>query len=146
MAKSPDFKINNKRARFDYTIEEEYEAGMSLLGPEIKALRTHRAQIDGAYVKIIGYEAYLIGAHFHVVEGDPQRSVKLLLHKKELNKLIGATQKKGYSILPLLLFQKRGKAKLKIGLGRGKKQFEKRALLKERDEKKQIQRRLKTLI
>lgn len=138
-----DFYLVNKRARFDYEIEEEFDAGLSLLGPEIKALREHRARIEGAFVKMVGAEPFLVGAYFYLKEGEKNRSIKLLLHKKEVNRLMGKVEKKGYAILPLSIYQKRGLAKLKIGLGRGKKQFEKRALIKEREEGRQLRRIVK---
>lgn len=128
------FLVENRRARHDYTIEETLEAGLMLRGPEIKALRARRAQLDGAYVKIIGDEAWLLGGRLHVSEGDPTRTVKLLLHKAQLMRLLGVGERKGMTILPLKIYETRGIAKLQIGVGRGKKEYEHRAELKKRAE------------
>ncbi|MGH8268486.1 MAG: SsrA-binding protein SmpB [Steroidobacteraceae bacterium] len=130
----------NRRARFDYFIEERYEAGLALQGWEVKALRAGRAQIKEAYVYLRGSEAFLIGAHLsplsstssHVV-ADPVRTRKLLLHQSELNGLIGAVERKGYTLVPLELYWKAGRAKLQFGLAKGKKQHDKRAVDKDRD-------------
>jgi SsrA-binding protein len=125
----------NRRARHDYFIEGEYEAGLALEG-----LRAGKAQIAEAYVVIRNAEAWLIGAHISPlgtasthVQPDPTRTRKLLLHRHELNKLIGATERQGYTLVPLSLHWQRGRAKLEIGLARGKKQHDKRASIKERD-------------
>jgi SsrA-binding protein len=130
----------NRKARFDYFIEERYEAGLALQGWEVKALRAGRAQLTEAYVYLRGGEAFLIGAHLsplastssHVV-ADPVRTRKLLLHHSELSGLIGAVERKGYTLVPLELYWKKGRAKLKVGLAKGKKQHDKRAADKERD-------------
>jgi SsrA-binding protein len=130
----------NRRARHDYFIEGEYEAGLALEGWEVKSLRAGKAQIAEAYVVIRNAEAWLIGAHISPlgtasthVQPDPTRTRKLLLHRHELNKLIGATERQGYTLVPLSLHWQRGRAKLEIGLARGKKQHDKRASIKERD-------------
>lgn len=130
----------NRRARHDYFIEDEYEAGLALEGWEVKSLRAGKAQIAEAYVVIRNAEAWLIGAHISPlgsasthVRPDPTRTRKLLLHRHELNKLIGATERQGYTLVPLSLYWQRGHAKLEIGLARGKKQHDKRASIKERD-------------
>jgi SsrA-binding protein len=130
----------NRRARHDYFIEGEYEAGLALEGWEVKSLRAGKAQIAEAYVIIRNAEAWLIGAHISPlgtasthVQPDPTRTRKLLLHRHELNKLIGATERQGYTLVPLSLYWQRGRAKLEIGLARGKKQHDKRASIKERD-------------
>src|SRR5579885_553345 len=130
----------NRKARFDYFIEERYEAGLALQGWEVKAMRAGRAQLKEAYVYLRGGEAFLIGAHLsplpstssHVV-ADPVRTRKLLLHHAELNGLIGAVERKGYTLVPLELYWKDGRAKLQVGLAKGKKQHDKRATEKERD-------------
>jgi len=130
----------NKRARHDYFVEETFEAGLSLQGWEVKSLRAGRAQITEAYVIVRDSEAFLFGAHFtplatastHVV-ADPTRTRKLLLHRRELDRLIGAVERKGYTLLPLKLYWVRGRAKLEVGLAKGKKQHDKRADQKERD-------------
>jgi SsrA-binding protein len=130
----------NRRARFEYFIEERYEAGLALQGWEVKALRAGRAQITEAYVHVRGTEGYLIGAHFSPLNttsthkiADPTRTRKLLLHERELSHLVGATERKGYTVVPLELYWKNGRAKLRIGLAKGKKQHDKRATEKDRD-------------
>jgi SsrA-binding protein len=130
----------NRKARFDYFIEERYEAGLALQGWEVKAMRAGRAQLKEAYVFLRGVEAFLFGAHIsplssassHVV-ADPVRTRKLLLHRSELSGLIGAVERKGYTLVPLELYWKEGRAKLQIGLAKGKKQHDKRAVEKDRD-------------
>ncbi|MFO7276934.1 MAG: SsrA-binding protein SmpB [Pseudomonadota bacterium] len=141
----------NRRARFDYFIEDRYEAGLALEGWEVKALRAGRAQISEAYVYLRGGEAFLIGAHITPlasasthVNADPVRTRKLLLHRSELQHLIGAVERRGYTLVPLELYWKNGRAKLQIGLAKGKKQHDKRAAEKDRDwqrDKARIMRR-----
>ncbi len=140
----------NRKARFDYFIEERYEAGLALQGWEVKAMRAGRAQLTEAYVYLRGGEAFLIGAHLsplsstssHVV-ADPARTRKLLLNHSEINGLIGAVERKGYTVVPLELYWKNGRAKLQIGLAKGKKQHDKRAVEKERDWQRDKARLLK---
>jgi SsrA-binding protein len=128
------------RSRHDYFIEETFEAGIALLGWEVKSLRDGRAQVAEAYVILKNREAFLIGAHFiplkqastHVV-ADPTRTRKLLLHERELSQLVGKVERAGYTLVPLDLHWTRGRAKLSIGLAKGKKQHDKRADLKQRD-------------
>lgn len=130
----------NRRARHDYFIEDRYEAGLSLMGWEVKSLRAGKAQIAEGYVVIRGGEIFLIGAHFtplasastHVIT-DPVRTRKLLLNRAEIDRLIGAVERSGYTIVPLELYWKAGRAKLRIGLAKGKKQHDKRATEKDRD-------------
>jgi SsrA-binding protein len=130
----------NRRARYDYFIEERLEAGLALEGWEVKSMRAGRAQLAEAYVYVRGGEAFLIGAHLaplptastHKI-ADPVRTRKLLLHRNELDRLIGATERKGYTIVPLELYWKHGRAKLQVGLAKGKKQHDKRANEKDRD-------------
>ena len=130
----------NKRARHEYSIEENYEAGMALQGWEVKSLRAGKAQITEGYVLVKDGEAWLIGSHFsplrttstHVV-ADPTRTRKLLLKRREIDHLVGAVERKGYTLVPLAMYWKNGRAKLEIGLARGKKEHEKRATEKDRD-------------
>lgn len=137
---SPRLIAENRKARFDYFIEERYEAGLALQGWEVKAMRAGRAQLKEAYVFVRGVEAFLFGAHIaplnsassHVV-ADPTRTRKLLLHRSELSGLIGAVERRGYTLVPLELYWKNGRAKLQVGLAKGKKQHDKRAVEKERD-------------
>jgi SsrA-binding protein len=130
----------NRRARFDYFIEERFEAGMVLQGWEVKSLRAGKAQITESHVFLRNGEAFVIGAHFaplktastHVI-ADPTRTRKLLMNRSELEYLLGAVERKGYTLVPLELYWKGGKAKLQIGLAKGKKQHDKRATEKDRD-------------
>lgn len=140
----------NKKARHDFFIEEKYEAGLVLEGWEVKSLREGRVQISDSYVVIKKNEAWLLGAlitpllsastHIHP---DPTRTRKLLLNRRELDKLIGAVERKGYTLVPLAMFWKRGRAKLEIGTAKGKKQHDKRATEKDRDWNRQKQRIMK---
>lgn len=138
--KTPALIAENRKARFDYFIEETYEAGLALQGWEVKSLRAGRAQLKEAYVFIKDGEAFLFGAHVsalptastHILP-DPIRTRKLLLNRSELNGLIGAVERKGYTLVPLELYWKNGRAKLRIGLAKGKKEHDKRATEKDRD-------------
>jgi SsrA-binding protein len=140
-AESPQRVIaENRRARFDYFIEERFEAGLALEGWEVKSMRAGRAQLAEAYVYVRNGEAFLIGAHLSPLRttsthkiADPVRTRKLLLHRKEIDRLIGAVERRGYTVVPLELYWKHGRAKLQIGLAKGKKQHDKRATEKERD-------------
>jgi len=130
----------NKKARHDYFIDERYEAGLALQGWEVKALRAGRLQLKEGYVLLKDGEAYLFGAHIaplpttstHVI-ADPTRLRKLLLHRRQIDGLVGAVERKGHTIVPLAMYWKNGKAKLEIGLARGKKQHDKRADSRDRD-------------
>jgi SsrA-binding protein len=130
----------NRRARHEYFIEETFEAGLVLAGWEVKSLRDGRAQVAEAYVIIRNREAFLVGAHFTPlkqasthVNPEPTRTRKLLLHERQLSQLIGKVERAGYTIVPLDLHWTRGRAKLQIGLAKGKKQHDKRADTKEKD-------------
>jgi SsrA-binding protein len=137
---TPALIAENRKARFDYFIEDRYEAGLALQGWEVKALRAGRGQLSEAYVYVRGGEAFLIGAHIaplnttstHVV-ADPVRTRKLLLHRSELQHLIGATERRGYTLVPLEMYWKDGRAKIRIALAKSKKQHDKRATEKDRD-------------
>ena len=139
-AETPHLIAENRKARFDYFIEERFEAGLALEGWEVKAMRAGRAQLKEAYVYLRGGEAFLIGAHLSPlpttsthITADPVRTRKLLLHNSELQRLIGAVERRGYTLVPLELYWKSGRAKLRLGLAKGKKQHDKRAVEKERD-------------
>lgn len=130
----------NRRARHDYFIEDSFEAGLVLMGWEVKSLRDGRAQVAEAYVVIKNREAFLVGAHFTPlkqasthVRPEATRTRKLLLHERELSQLIGKVERAGYTLVPLDLHWTRGRAKLSIGLAKGKKQHDKRADIKDRD-------------
>lgn len=140
----------NKRGRYDHAIEDSFEAGLALEGWEVKSLRAGNVQIGQSYVLLKGEEAFLFGAQFTPlptasthIKADPTRNRKLLLHRRELDRLIGAVERKGYTLVPLKLYWKRGRAKLEVGLGKGKKQHDKRAEKKDRDWSRQKQRILK---
>lgn len=140
----------NRRARHDYFIENTFVAGLVLLGWEVKSLRAGRANLSEAYVVLKGGEVWLIGAHVSAlnsasthVDPDPIRSRKLLLNRAEIRTLIGAVERKGYTLVPLRLFWQKGRAKLAVGLARGKKQHDKRASERERDWQREKQRVLK---
>ncbi len=137
----------NKKARHDYFIEQTYEAGVALEGWEVKSLRSGRAQISESYVTVKQGEAFLFGAHITPLQTasthispDPTRTRKLLLHREELDKLIGLTERRGYTLVPLSLYWKRGKTKVQIGLAKGKKLHDKRATDKERDWQREKER------
>ncbi|MGI9222836.1 MAG: SsrA-binding protein SmpB [Woeseiaceae bacterium] len=140
----------NRRARHDYFIDERFEAGLALEGWEVKSLRDGRAQLTESYVNVRNGEAWLVGAHFSPltttsthVHAEPTRSRKLLLHRNELDRLVGAVERKGYALVPLDLHWRKGRVKLEIGLARGKKQHDKRASSKDRDWARQKERILK---
>ncbi|GMQ96668.1 MAG: SsrA-binding protein SmpB [Gammaproteobacteria bacterium] len=142
----------NKKARFDFFIEQRLEAGLMLEGWEVKALRAGRAQLKEGYVLVKDGEAFLFGAHISPlasasshVKPDPIRTRKLLLHRKELDQLIGAVERKGYTLVPTALYWKKGRAKLEIGLAKGKKLHDKRAVEKDRDWQRDKQRLLKSI-
>lgn len=130
----------NKKAFHDYFIEDQVEAGLVLEGWEVKAIRAGRAQIKEAYVVVKGSEVFLIGAHITPlisasthISPDPVRTRKLLLHEKEISKLIGKVERAGYTLVPLDLHYTRGRVKLAVGLAKGKKQHDKRETEKQRD-------------
>lgn len=141
----------NKKARHEYFVEDTFEAGLALEGWEVKSLRAGRAQLTESYVHIRDGEAWLLGSHVTPlttasthVHADPTRTRKLLLHRQQLDRLIGAVERKGYTLVPLDLHWRKGKVKLEIGLARGKKQYDKRATQKDRDWKRQQARILKS--
>jgi len=134
----------NKKASHDYFIDERFEAGISLLGWEVKSLRAGKVQIVESYIMLKDNEAYLFGALITPllsasthVKTEPQRTRKLLLHRHELNRLIGAVERKGFALVPTALYWKNGKVKLELGVARGKKAHDKRATEKDRDWQKQ---------
>jgi SsrA-binding protein len=138
---------DNRKARHDYKIEEKFEAGLVLTGWEIKSLRAGKAQLAESHIIIKNGEAFLLNSHFSPLkttsthtEAVPNRTRKLLLHKRELDKLIGAIERKGYTLVPLNLHWKRNKVKLDIALAKGKKQYDKRETIKRRDWERQKQR------
>ncbi len=140
----------NKKAKHDYFIEDRYEAGLSLEGWEVKSIRAGRVQINESYILLQSGEAFLFGANISAlptasthIKPDPTRNRKCLLHRTELNRLIGAVERKGYTLIPTALYWKHGLVKLEIGVAKGKKAHDKRAAEKERDWKREKQRLLK---
>jgi len=140
----------NKKAGHDYFIEQRIECGLVLEGWEVKSLRAGRVQLKESYVKILNGEGFLIGSHLSPlptasthIHPDPTRSRKLLLKRHELNRLIGQTERAGYTLVPTALYWKKGRAKLEIGLAKGKKQHDKRASEKDRDWQREKERLLR---
>lgn len=131
--KSKSISFENKKARFDYEILENYEAGIELNGYEIKAIRAHKINLTGSHARIMSGQVYWLGGIIGVPEGDQQRTRRLLLKRNEINKIFGKLSKEKLTLIPLKLYIVRGKAKLLLGLGRGKKQKDKRESLKQRD-------------
>ncbi|CAH8768096.1 SsrA-binding protein SmpB [Paenibacillus dendritiformis] len=152
MGKKTDGKVlaQNKKASHDYFIEDTYEAGMVLTGTEIKSLRLGKANIGDAFATIRNGEVFVHNMHISPFEqgnrfnpGDPTRARKLLLHKEQISKLIGLTKQEGYTLVPLKIYVRNGYAKLLIGLGRGKKNYDKRESAAKRDAQREIQRALR---
>ena len=140
----------NRKARHEYLIEDTYEAGMALLGPEVKSLREGRANLTDGYVDIRNGEAWLHNVHispypYAVNAGhiDPTRTRKLLLKKRELKRLQGKTQERGYTLIPLRIYFKNGKAKAEIALAKGKKLYDKRETMRRRTMERELQKRYK---
>ena len=140
----------NKKAFHDYFVEQKFEAGIALEGWEVKAIRAGRVQLKEAYVIVRNSEIFLIGCHISPLlsasthlQPDPVRTRKLLLHAEEINRLIGAVERAGYTLLPLDMHYARGRIKLEIGLAKGKKQHDKRQAEKEREWQREKQRLLK---
>jgi len=142
--------IEHKKARLNYEVLEELEAGLELVGHEVKSLRQKHGKLEGAHIVVRGGEAYVVGMSIPPYQAantpkdyDPDRSRKLLLTKKELSRLADAEGQKGLTIVPLSVYNKGSRLKLRVAIARGKKQYDKRAALKERDTKRDIQRTLK---
>ena len=138
---TPDNTIAvNKKARHDYFIEDSFEAGLVLHGWEVKSLRAKSIQLKESYVLLKDGEAWLFGAHISPlptasthIDPDPIRSRKLLMHRREIDRLIGAVERKGYTIVALKLYWKKGRAKIEVGIAKGKQQHDKRSSEKDRD-------------
>ncbi|CAH8704915.1 SsrA-binding protein SmpB [Paenibacillus thiaminolyticus] len=152
MGKKTDGKVlaQNKKASHDYFIEDTYEAGMVLTGTEIKSLRMGKANIGDAFATIRNGEVFVHNMHISPFEQgnrfnpvDPTRARKLLLHKEQISKLIGLSKQEGYTLVPLKIYVRNGYAKLLIGLGRGKKNYDKREAAAKRDAQREIQRALR---
>ena len=144
--------VDNKKAFFDYFVEERFEAGLVLEGWEVKSIRAGRVQLKEAYVVARGAEISLIGCHISPlptasthVKPDPTRTRKLLLHRKEINTLIGKVERAGYTLVPINMHFQKGRIKIEIGLAKGKKQHDKRAVAAERDWNRDKQRLLRSV-
>ena len=145
--------VDNRKAYHDYFVEEKFEAGLALEGWEVKAIRGGRANLKEAYVVVKNGELMLIGAHISPlstasthVHPDPTRTRRLLLHREEINRLIGQVERAGYTLTPLDLHYSKGRVKLAIGLAKGKKQHDKRAAIKEREWNREQQRLLRSRV
>lgn len=138
----------NRKARHDYTIGETFEAGLVLRGGEVKSLRAGRANLKDSYARINNGEAFLLNAHIsdykpaHHFNGDPTRTRKLLLHKREIMRLLGKTRQQGLTLVPLRLYFKGGRAKVELALAKGKRMYDKRAAIREREMKRDVERAL----
>jgi SsrA-binding protein len=139
----------NRRARHEYAVEDTLEAGIALTGTEIKSIRAGRVNLAEAYARIEKGEAWLIGAHIAPYEQgnrnnhEPTRTRKLLLHRDQIAELVGQTQAKGFTLVPLKLYIRNGMAKLEIGVARGKKAYDKRRTIAERDARRELERSTK---
>ena len=140
----------NRKAHHDYTILETFEAGIVLLGSEIKSVRNSHVSLGEAYVRLEGGELWLVGAHISRYEAasymghEPTRSRKLLMHRKQIRNLAAILQEKGLTLVPLRMYVKERTAKLEIGLGRGKKLYNKKETIKSREEEREMERTFKT--
>ncbi len=149
MRESMKLVANNKKAYHDYFVDEKYETGLVLHGTEVKSLRMGQCSIKEAFVKIENGEVWVYGMHVNPYEKgnifnkDPMRPKKLLMHKSEINKLLGKVKEKGYTLMPLQVYFSNGKAKMEIGLCRGKKLYDKREDIAKRDQKREAERDFK---
>ena len=140
---------NNKKAFHDYFIEDTYEAGIALAGTEVKSLRSGKCSIKEAFVRIEDGEVFVYGMHVspyekgNIFNKDPLRVKKLLLHKYEINKLLGKIKEKGYTLVPLQVYFKDGKVKVEIGLARGKKLYDKREAIAKKDQRREAEKEFK---
>ena len=140
---------NNKKAYHDYFLEEKYEAGLVLHGTEVKSLRMGKCSIKEAFIRIENGEVYAYGMHIspyekgNIFNKDPLRPKKLLLHKQQIRKLIGSSAEKGYTLVPLQVYFRDGRAKIEIGLARGKKLYDKRQDIAKKDQRREAEKELK---
>jgi SsrA-binding protein len=139
----------NRKARHEYQFHDTYEAGLVLRGSEIKSIRAGKVSLQQGFVTFEGGEAWLVDVHIAAYDPasrqnhDPKRRRKLLLHRREIDRLAGRAQQKGYTVIPTKLYLKDGRAKIEIALARGKRQYDKRRAIAERDSKRQVERALK---
>jgi SsrA-binding protein len=149
MSKKSSDLVSNRRATFEYEILEVFEAGIVLIGPEIKSLRNNGGTLQDSYVKVLKGELWLIGCNIapykfgNIYNAEEKRDRKLLMHKREIEKLRISVQEKGLVVIPLGIYLKEGRAKVKIAIAKGKKTVDKRQAIKERDDKREIERSLK---
>ena len=150
MADAEKTVARNKKAYHDYFIEETYEAGLELYGTEVKSIREGRVNLKDSWCQIKNGEIFALGMHIspyekgNIFNRDPLRPKRLLMHKREINKLFGLTKQQGYAIIPLSVYFVKGRAKLEVGLCKGKKLYDKRAAAAEKDAKRNIDRTLKS--
>ena len=151
MAKSEPQKLvaNNKKAYHDYFIDETYEAGIALHGTEVKSMRMGKCSIKESYIRIENGEVFVYGMHIspyekgNIFNKDPLRVKKLLLHRHEINKMAGKATEKGYTLVPLQVYFKDGRAKVEVGLARGKKLYDKRESIAKKDMRRETEREFK---
>lgn len=151
MSKQEDLKLvaNNKKAYHDFFIEEKYECGIALHGTEVKSMRAGKCSIKEAFIRIENGEVYVYGMHVspyekgNIFNKDPMRVKKLLMHKQEINKLVGQIKEKGYTLVPLQVYFTKGKVKVEIGLARGKKLYDKRDDIAKKDARRETEREFK---
>ncbi len=140
---------NNKKAYHDYFIEEKYEAGLVLHGTEVKSLRMGKCSVKESFIRIEGGEVFIYGMHVspyekgNIFNKDPLRVRKLLLHRQQIRKLIGSIAEKGYTIVPLTVYFKDGRAKMEIGLAKGKKLYDKRQDIAKKDQRREAEKEMK---
>lgn len=152
MSETVKLVANNKKAYHDYFIEDKYEAGIVLHGTEVKSMRMGKCSIKEAFIRIENGEVFTYGMHVspyekgNIFNKDPLRVKKLLLHKQEINKLTGKIAEKGYTLVPLQVYFKDGKAKVEIGLARGKKLYDKRQDIAKKDQRREAEKELKLKI
>ena len=149
MSEAMKLVANNKKAYHDYFIEEKYEAGIVLHGTEVKSMRMGKCSIKESFIRIENGEIFAYGMHIspyekgNIFNKDPLRTKKLLLHKKEINKLMGKIEEKGYTLVPLQVYFKDGRAKVEIGLAKGKKLYDKRQDIAKKDQRREAEKELK---
>lgn len=149
MSEAMKLVANNKKAYHDYFIEEKYEAGIVLHGTEVKSMRMGKCSIKESFIRIENGEIFAYGMHVspyekgNIFNKDPLRTKKLLLHKKEINKLMGKIVEKGYTLVPLQVYFKDGRAKVEIGLAKGKKLYDKRQDIAKKDQRREAEKELK---
>ncbi len=145
-------EANNKKAYFDYFIEEKYEAGIELFGTEVKSIRQGKVSIKEAFIRIDNGEVFVYGMHVtpyeqgNIFNKDPLRPKKLLMHKREIMKLLGQIKEKGYTLVPLQVYIKEGRVKVEVGLARGKKNYDKRETTAKKELNREMERNFKIRI